>query len=148
LIEFSDNTIREANGYFDAISKLMEESGPAKTWMLRSKAFITTDFTAYTYILHLWNTGSIMIYETDKPLIMDAASDEDLRELSLWCQCKGWKQIEVSDRLLNSSGAVAYWTKAFIAGLVTSKLLEQNEQGVMDRLIKSVEGEEYVKKDE
>lgn len=141
MIEFSDNTIREADGHFNTVSKLMKESSSGQSWMLRSKAFITTDFSAFTYILHFWNNGSIMIYDTDKPLRMDAVSDEDLRELSTWGQYKGWKQIEVSDRLLTSGASVEYWTRAFIAGLVTSKLLEQNEQGVMERLMKSVEKE-------
>ena len=136
MIEFTDTTLRQSRGYFDETKKLVDADGWNKEWMLRSTVFVSTQFVSATYILHFWKNGRITIYETDRPMQMDSV-DEDLRELSQWCQKAGWQELSVDDRLLTDRHAYEFWRRSFIAGLVVSEKLQQHEEEEMERLSKA-----------
>ena len=136
MIEFTDTTLRESRGYFKETTKFMDEDGPVSEWMLRSAVYVSTLFSAATYALHFWKNGQVVIHETDRPMQMDSI-DEDLRELSQWCQKAGWKELCVDDRLLIDRHAYEFWRRSFIAGLVVSEKLQQHEEEEMARLSKA-----------
>lgn len=134
MIEFTDMTLCESHGYYKETKKLMEEDGPISEWMLHSSAFVTAPMSAFSYILHFWKDGRVVIHETDRPMRVDSL-DEDLRELSQWCRDAGWKELSVSDRLLiTDRQAYEFWRRAFIAGLIVSEKLQQHEEEEMKRL--------------
>ncbi len=133
MIEFTDATLLTTRGYFDETKALMEGDGPVSEWMLRSSAFVSTPFTAATYMLHFWKNGQVVIHETDRPMQIGSV-DDDLRELSQWCQRAGWKGLAVADRLLIDRHAYEFWRRSFIAGLVVSEKLQEHEEDEMKRL--------------
>lgn len=136
MIEFTDTTLRESHGHFDETTKLMEEGGFLPEWMLRSTVFVSTVFVSATYTLHFWKSGRVDIYETDRSMQMNS-SDEDLRELSLWCQKAGWKELGLNDRLLVDRHAYEFWRRSYIAGLIVNEQLQQHEEEEMARLSKT-----------
>lgn len=133
MIEFTDGTLRESRGYYKETKELMEEDGSLVEWMLRSSVFVTTAVAAAGYILHFWKDGRVVIYETDR-LMQINSLDEELRELSQWCEDAGWKKLDVSDRLLVDRQAYEFWRRAFIAGLIINEKLQQHEDEEMKRL--------------
>lgn len=141
MIELTDSTIREANGDFKEVSRLMKQDSWAEDWMLRSDVFIATPFIASKFILHFWKNGNVVIWDTDRPVRMDI-SDEDLRELVNWCKVNGWKELQVDDRLIGDRVAIEYWNRAFIAGLIHSETLKKREEDEMERLMKAQHIEE------
>jgi len=136
MIEFADRTLRQSRGYYDETKKLMEEDGNLSEWMLRTSAFVSGPLASATYTLHFWKNGRVTIYETDRPMQMDLV-DEDLRELSQWCQRAGWKELGVNDRLLIDRHAYEFWRRSFIAGLIVSEKLQHHEEEEMERLSKA-----------
>jgi len=141
MIELTDITIREANGDFKEVNRLMAEDSFGQDWMLRTDAYITNEFIASRFTLHMWNNGNVVIWDTDRPVRMDI-SDEDLRELVNWCKVNGWKELQVDDRLLGDRVALEYWNRSFIAGLVHSDTLKKREDDEMERLMKAQHIEE------
>lgn len=133
MIEFTDITMRQSQGFYAETTKLMEEDGPIGEWMLRTEAFVTTQFISANYILHFWKDGRVDIFETDRPMRMDSF-DEDLRQLSQWCKDAGWQDLSVNDRLLADRQAYEFWKRCFIAGLVVSEKLKKHEEEELDRL--------------
>lgn len=133
MIEFTDATLCQSRGHYEETKKLMEEDGPLSEWMLRSSVYVSTQFNAATYMLHFWKNGRVVIYETDRPMQMDSV-DEDLRELSQWCQKAGWKELDINDRLLVDRHAYEFWRRSFIAGLIVNEKLQQHEEEEMERL--------------
>lgn len=133
MIEFADITLRQSRGYYKETKAFMEEDGLLPDWMLRSTVLVSTPFVAANYILHFWKDGRVVIYETDRPMLIDSL-DEDLRELSQWCQKAGWKELGVNDRLLVDRQAYEFWRRTFIAGLIVSEKLQQHEEEEMERL--------------
>ena len=133
MIEFTDATLLQSKGYYEETKKLMEEDGPISEWMLRSSVFVTAPMSAFSYILHFWKDGRVVIHETDRPMQIGSL-DEDLRELSQWCKDAGWKELDVSDKLLVDRQAYEFWRRAFIAGLIVNEKLQQHEEEEMKRL--------------
>ncbi len=133
MIEFTDTTLLQSKGYYKETKQLMEEDGPLSEWMLRSSAFVTSPMSAFNYTLHFWKDGRVVIYDTDRPMVVDSL-DEDLRELSQWCRDAEWKELGVSDRLLVDRLAYEFWRRAFIAGLIVNEKLQQHEEEEMKRL--------------
>jgi len=136
MIELTDRTLREAKGDYNDVSKIMSNETSGQDWMLRSDAFVTCQFIAARYILHFWKNGNVVIHETDRPMRMDV-SDDDLRELSYWCEANRWKELQVADRLLVDRVALEYWKRAFVAGLVKNDVLQNYEDQEMNRLMQS-----------
>jgi len=141
MIELTDATIREANGDFNEVVRIMKEDSFAEDWMLRSDAFITTPFIASKFVLHFWKNGDVVIWDTDRPVRMDI-SDDDLRELVKWCKINGWKELQIDDRLIGDRVSLEYWNRSFIAGLVHSETLKKREDDEMARLMKAQHIEE------
>lgn len=133
MIEFTDATLRQSLGYYEDTKKLMEEDGEVSEWMLRSSTFVSTPMSSAIYTLHFWKNGRVVIHDTDRPMQMDSL-DEDLRELSQWCQKSGWEALDVNDRLLVDRHAYEFWRRMFIAGLIHNKKLQQHEDDEMKRL--------------
>ena len=140
MIELSDFTLREANGDYHEVHRLMDKE-TTQDWMLRSEVFVSTQFIASKYILHFWKNGNVVIHGTDHPVRMDI-TDEDLRELSNWCKGNGWHELQIDDRMLDERVALEYWHRAFIAGLVTNASLQKREDDEMGRLMKAQQLEE------
>lgn len=136
MIEFTDITLREANGDFKEVERLMKEDTFVEDWMIRTDALITTPFIISKYTLHFWRNGNVVIWDSDRPMRMDV-SDEDLRELVRWCKVNGWKRLQIDDRMVMDRVALEYWTRSYIAGLVHSKTLKQRDDDEMARLLKA-----------
>jgi hypothetical protein len=141
MIEFTDFTLREGNGDYQEVARLMSEDTFGQDWMLRSEAFISTPFIASKFVLHLWKNGNVVIQNTDRPLRIDIA-DDDLRELSQWCEVNGWKELQVDKRLLDDRVGFECWHRAFIAGIIKSDTLQKKEDEEMERLMKAQRIEE------
>jgi len=141
MIELTDITLLESKGSYEDTCRIMAKESSVLRWMLRSDAFVSNKFAASNYTLHFWNDGKVFIYETDRSVATDS-SDEDLRELNMWCEANGW-HLHVSDRMLVDRYAFAYWQQAFKGGLVQNDQLDRMEEEEMKRIaVLGVEGEE------
>jgi hypothetical protein len=136
MIEFSDLTLRETQGDFEQIKRLMQKETTGD-WMLRSDFFVSNPMSLPArYLLHFWKNGRVVIHDTDRPMVM-GSSDEDLRELSNWCKVNGWGELVVDGRLLLTKQGFDYWQRAFRAGLVENERLQLYEDEEVERLTKA-----------
>ncbi len=133
MIEFTDITLRQSGGNFDATQKLMAEDVGSGTWMLRTEVLISNEFATGQYLLHLWNDGNVVIQQVLSNKQVES-SDEDLRELSEWCRINGWKNLKIQDSLLTDRRSREYWRRGFLAGLVKSDLFQREEDDQFRRL--------------
>jgi len=134
VIEFPDRTLREANGFYDAVKDLMTTDGGIK-WMLRSESLVDAGQVVARYLLHFWWDGRAVIMETDHPPIMEIPED-DILKLRDWCNEKGWKLQVHKDLLANPTG-FAFWLRFFRSGVVYSDILDDHEKEEIDRFKKA-----------
>jgi hypothetical protein len=133
MIEYSDNTLIEANGQFDQVDKLMKVESP-KTWMLSSLVIVDAKLVMARYLIHFWNNGNAVIMETDHPAVVEIP-DDDIIELNNWCIQNNWKLFLHKDLLRDPTG-FNFWLRLYRAGVVRSDFLQEHEQEEMDRFAK------------
>jgi hypothetical protein len=135
VVEFTDSTINETNGDYEATAKIMSEDG-ARDWMLRSEAFVETDAISCNFLLHFWDGGDVYIMETEHPCNFEAP-DDDIRALSAWCQDNGWKTLYAHDDLVSDPISMDFWSRIRSAGIVDNKEIRKIEQETEARLKKA-----------
>jgi len=141
MIEFTDITLRQTKGHYNETKILMEEDRLVSKWMIRSGVFVSSVMFSASYTLHFWNNRDVVIFDTDRSMIINSF-DDDLRELSLWCQKAGWKHLGVNDRLLVDRHTYEFWKRSYVSGLIVNEKLKQHEDAEMDRLSKAYLTEE------
>jgi hypothetical protein len=134
MIEFSDRTLIEADGSYDAVKELMRIDGGIE-WMLRSETIVDAGPVMARYLLHFWWDGRVIIMETDHPPIMEVPED-DIIELRDWCKDKGWSLQVHKDLVANPTG-FTFWLRLFRAGVVYSEVLVVHEKEEIDRFKKA-----------
>jgi hypothetical protein len=134
MIRFSDGTLVEANGSFEAVSALMKEDGGID-WMLRSETVVDTPSVMARYLLHFWWDGRVVIMETDHPPVMEVPED-DILELRSWCEEKGWK-LQIHKDLIAHPAGFDFWLRLFRAGVVHSEVLAVHEKEEIARFEKA-----------
>lgn len=135
MVEVTDITLLEAQGDYAATCRIMEEE-TSVSWMLRSDAYVNTNFIASIFVLHCWSDGKVVIFETDHPLRMDAP-DDDIRELMAWTKNNGWEALYVDDRLLIDRRGFDYWQRMYQAGMIENNKLKEHETAENERLTKA-----------
>lgn len=142
MIECKDATLLEADGYFEVVDKLMrDDNNLIKTWMIASIVYVNNKQCSVIFDLHFWHNKDIWICNTDRSFMPDA-SDEDVRELSEWCNERGWNIPYVNKSLLTDKRLYSSWHKLFLAQLVRSDYIEEKEKIINERLIKSYDKEQ------
>ncbi len=134
MVEVTDMTLLESEGEYETACKLM--GGKKNTWMIQTKAFVSTPFISAQFLLNFWNDGRVVIFETDHPAVL-GQSDSDLQELSVWCKTNGWKCLNVDDRLLANRHGFAYWERMYLSGIIENEQLKKKSYEEMERLEKA-----------
>ena len=134
MIEFSDNTLREADGSYEAVKELMKTDGGIE-WMLRSETLVDAGPVMARYLLHFWWDGRVVIMETDHPPVMEVPED-DIVELKEWCDKKEWN-LHIHKDLIASPAGFVFWLRLFRAGVVHSEVLAVHEREEIDRFKKA-----------
>jgi hypothetical protein len=140
VIDFSDRTIREAFGNYEMVKQIVESEGPP-TWMLESVAVVSTTFVVSENLLHLWNNGEVHLIKTTHPMTVDTP-DDDIRELSEWCDKNGWKKLTVDNDLLEDPIQFGFWQRSYYAGLINSEYLSEYEKKEMERMKEAFDREQ------
>ena len=140
MITFSDRTIREAFGNYKLTKQIVESEGPAK-WMLETSAVIASKYVVSENLLHFWHDGKVVLIRTTHPMIADVP-DDDLRELSEWCEKNGWKKLTVDNDLLEDPQQFGFWQRAYFAGIITSEYLSEYEKIETQRMKEAYEREQ------
>ena len=141
MIEFSDLTLREAEGSFEKVKKLMKQDNAPKIWMLQSKVFVDTEIISSSFLINFWNDGRVIISEVFRPISLEVPND-DIIELSRWTEEAGWKKPEPSSKFLNSPRTFDFWERQYQSGLIVCQLIDERESDLIDRVKDSEEKEE------
>jgi hypothetical protein len=140
LISFSDRTIKEAFGNYKLVKQIVESEGPS-TWMLETMVVVANNFVVSENLVHLWHDGKVVLIKTTHPMVADVP-DDDLRELSQWCEDNGWKKLTVDKDLLEDPQQFGFWQRAYYAGIITSEYLSEYEKNEMERMKEAYEREQ------
>ena len=140
MINFSDRTIREAFGNYKMVKQIVESEGPP-TWMLESMAIVATTFVVSENLLHFWHNGEVHLIKTTHPMMTDTP-DDDLRELSEWCEKNGWKKLTVDNDLLEDPQQFYFWQRMYFSGIIISEHLSECEKKETERMKEAYEREQ------
>lgn len=140
MIHFSDATINESLGNFDRVREIMYQDNLTK-WMLRSDATIIPEHgPSFSYLLHFWQDGSVVIKSTNHPPML-GSPDDDLRELKEWCGRNGWHQLRIDNNLVQEPVSFEYWMQKYRAGFIDCEELRQHDDAEMQRMMDILEEE-------
>ena len=140
MIDFSDRTIRQAFGNYAMVKQIMESEGPSK-WMIETTAVVASKFVVSENLLHLWDNGEVHLIGTSHPMTTDVP-DDDLRELSEWCEKNGWKKLMIDDDSLQNPQQFNFWQRAYYAGIISSTYLTEYENRATERMKEAFEREQ------
>ena len=134
MIEFTDLTLRESKGDFAVTNQIMA----SKEWMLRTKAFVSTNTISCFFLLHFFSDSKFVIQETEHPMVVNVPED-DLRYLHEWAQKNGWDGPYVSDRLMNERRAKDFWLRLYRSGIIKNNMLDAAEKEEVARFSKIID---------
>lgn len=131
MIRVTDITLLEAHCSYAQVCEIMNKDA-AHVWMLRTDMTISSGGGHFSYKIHMWNNGDVYINDTNRPLNLDIP-DDDLRELSEWCDVNGWNTPIVDRTLLEDTRDFQFWMRMYNAGLVYAPQLKEHEQEEHER---------------
>ncbi len=138
MIRFSDITLNESEGDYDRTNEIMIKDGSTK-WMLKTNATVLAYDSqgqmtiSCSYVLHFWYTKEVYIIGTDHPLNL-AAPDDDIMDLSVWCEKHGWNIPHIHDSLIADPQGLTFWMRIYRMNLVQSVGLKKHDDEEMSRL--------------
>lgn len=127
MIYFSDATINETNGDYQAVCELMKKDNAPLIWMINTKTTVSEGGVVSNYNLNFWHDGKIVMYHTDRHPSLNIP-DDDVRSLSDWSKKNGWTKIELNNHLIADPIGFEFWLHMYRAGLVYSEELEKHDQ--------------------
>lgn len=116
---FTDRTICETEGVFDAVEELMNEDF-VHDWFIHTFLTIDSTFGIASFSLGLWFDKRIVIKEYF-PSIGNVFYNPDLQALHSWSMQNGWKVPEPSTHIVREN--VEFWRHYWATGLIDSDLL-------------------------
>mgnify|MGYP003420412788 FL=1 len=127
-IQFTDITLLESNGEYEAVCKIMEKEaertgsiGKSKDWMIRSKLTILSPFGFSMMVCHFYNNGKVYIADY-MPSSKDIHST-DVRCLTYWCNNFGWKTPEPLLTVIDSWPV--FWKKEWETYIIDSEYFDK-----------------------
>jgi hypothetical protein len=127
-IQFTDNTLLEANGSFERVAEIMEQEAEItsiashkKTWMLRSTVTIMSPFGYCMFICHFYDNKKVYIAEF-VPSSKDIHTT-DVRCLTYWCNHNGWSTPEPLPLLVQNW--LPFWKKEWETHIIDSEYLDK-----------------------
>ena len=128
-IQFTDLTILEANGEYDAVVNIMKKphgKGVVKDiyvekWMIESRIVIQNMYGAADFVCHFYHDGKIYI-SSYSPTIADI-HNLDIRCLSYWAQQYGWQRPEPLPRII--SDWTAFWKHQWETYIIDCEFFDQ-----------------------
>ena len=91
IIDFTDITLNETNGNFEATKEIMLKEPPCNdTWVIRSFVTILSNWGEGSMEIQCHGDGSFYILDYI-PSIGDLFYNPDIRAISMWAQANGWK---------------------------------------------------------
>lgn len=122
-IQFSDLTMKEADGVYSEVAKLMEADFPhPQDWCLRTKVSIESEFGLAEAVLQLNQDAECHILEYS-PSVGDVFYNPDIQVLSVWAQENGWNTPEPTAILIEQD--LEFWRHFWDTLLIDSRYLDE-----------------------
>ena len=135
---FTDQTILEANEYYDEVNRLMleeatpsavwvrgkrlrAESSNSKEWMIRTHLTIDSNMGVANFLLHLYNTKRVLIVEYS-PSVGNVLYNPDIPALRGWADHHGWNDPEPATQLVKDD--IDFWKHYWQSLQINSPYLE------------------------
>ena len=121
--DFSDETMIESEGKYDAVNRLFNETPFGnKDWMVRTMLTMESIHGIGNFILHLHQNKDIIIMEYASS-VNDIYTNPDVSFLSEWAVESGWNRPKVSRDLITTN--MNFWKHFWEVGLVGSDLFDK-----------------------
>ena len=133
MIEFTDLTLIETEGYYDKVLSLMAKDGSPEIWMLQSEVLVHTDSITGKFIINFWNDGKVVIDEILRPPLLNIPND-DFLELKDWLLEHGWEIPQPANKLIESAHAFSFWEHQYRSGLINCSVIDDRENDLLDKI--------------
>lgn len=123
ILDFTDITIGEADGYFDNVKNIMDKDYfCGEKWAIRSDVSITSISGMGSMEMQFHNDRSIYILNYN-PSIGDVFYNPDIQTISMWAQDRGWKVPQPHPDLIKRSKD--FWKHFYDTLVIDSDYLDK-----------------------